>query len=993
MRVIFNNNIIKFINNNKPINLLYKTETTTTNNDRLLNIQSVIVPYNSKYVNIADILQIRSMFGGVTTPFIETDNSTQSIKFLGGYTSVQVGSYAKFVNLEPNTKYTLTTFVDGNTTNNIVFKVFDATNVKIGTTTSIEFSTNELGEYEFKNCFYWNNDEKSDSSKFIVFKNISLVKNEVILIENISITPSNLMLGVGASQQLQAILSPVGANGVITWASGNATVATVSQTGLVTCLASGETEIYASVKGNDKLLGVCTLIVSDEILGNSYIEFPYISTYYFNPKPTIDTDVIIPVYITDGKQSEVLLNDNTKLFNIIYSVDGVEYTLNNLNAGDHTINLGKLTEGEHYFTIQVLDLENNEKSNVIYNDLLVINPATYNPKDSEIYTITDTDLSTYSINKNNSTNETDLVNTRLGLTNLFQSIKDEGYKKCILPNGTYRVDRTPKLGTGNEAPIKIPSNFIIDLNGSTIKNHMYTANEGSTMIQMDNCRESSIINGVLEGDFFERRDAGYIDGGLGESCSILTMYGGKYNSFENLTIKQSTGYAIMTMVTNPTDLGILNGWVDVDIINGVEQDSDFKTTCASIDISRLKQKNIEYIYFGVYLGFGGFTGKSWVIDVHFYDNNNQYINTIRGYQYRKVKIPDDAYFARITIIDRAENEKPKIKAYYFDMAYYTTFKNIDCIDTRTCAFAPAQFNNMLLDNCTFTRCGYSITPCAIDLEDGWNNMQDFYLMNSRTIEHLGGSTFIDCSGFNHVTENCDNVRLTIRNPQGSTIRNNTNVQSFKFNNSDYHRTAFSRIHDNQFNVLTAMYDVSLNSTPTIVRDCTINNSSVISEKYTSYYDNCVFTDITLGGYSSIRNSTITNLSHYLTGFNFYNCKFQKTDDTFMKFAINDKEGAGYKNIEKSTFNCKANFACNNGFVNGIFKDNIFNDEVMIQPKDVLDLANTMGDIQFNNCTFKSKVTIKTGQNYVQFNNCTFEGERIFQETANVNCEFNNCIIA
>ena len=97
MRVLFNNNTIKFINNNKTINLLYKTK--TTNNDNLLNIQSVIVPYNSKYVNIADILQIRCTYGGVTTPFIETDNSTQSIKFLGGYSSNLVGSHAKFVNL------------------------------------------------------------------------------------------------------------------------------------------------------------------------------------------------------------------------------------------------------------------------------------------------------------------------------------------------------------------------------------------------------------------------------------------------------------------------------------------------------------------------------------------------------------------------------------------------------------------------------------------------------------------------------------------------------------------------------------------------------------------------------------------------------------------------------------------------------------------------------------------------------------------------------
>ena len=59
------------------------------------------------------------------------------------------------------------------------------------------------------------------------------------------------------------------------------------------------------------------------------------------------------------------------------------------------------------------------------------------------------------------------------------------------------------------------------------------------------------------------------------------------------------------------------------------------------------------------------------------------------------------------------------------------------------------------------------------------------------------------------------------------------------------------------------------------------------------------------------------------------------------------------------------------------------------------MSNNMGDIQFNNCTFKDIITINIKgcpECYVQFNNCTFEASPIFLGYGESNTEFNNCIL-
>ena len=221
---------------------------------------------------------------------------------------------------------------------------------------------------------------------------------------------------------------------------------------------------------------------------------PYISTYYFNTKPTIYEDVIIPFYVTNYDQSEYLYDEEIKL-DVLYQVDENSEKVITVSAGDNSINLGKLSKGEHYFSLQALDKSTNLKSHKLYNEVLVIDNS-YTITKEQTYTITDDDLSKYSITKVDTTDEDKMTNNRIGLTKLFADLQSQGYRRCILPfNSYFRIKKVS--GTEFEVrngAIQIPSNFTVDMNGSTFKLETNTEDINNInkvvdlLVRMNNCR-------------------------------------------------------------------------------------------------------------------------------------------------------------------------------------------------------------------------------------------------------------------------------------------------------------------------------------------------------------------------------------------------------------------------------------------------------------------------------------------------------------------------
>ena len=727
---------------------------------------------------------------------------------------------------------------------------------------------------------------------------------------------------------------------------------------------------------------------------SSAFKVPYISTYYFKTKPTIYEDIIIPIYITDYDHSEYLYDKEVKL-DVLYQVDENPEKVISVYAGNNSINLGKLTKGEHYFSIQAIDKTTGLKSHKLYNELLVIDDS-YTITDEQTYTISDDDLLKYNITKVDTTDETKMSNNRIGLTKLFADLQSQGYRKCILPaDGYFRCKKT----TGNDLEIRngaiqIPSNFTVDMNGSTFKLHTNTGDIGNTnsvvdlLVRMNNCYDSHLINGILEGDRAERKALGLETGYKGEPISTFQFLGGKYSSIENLRIKQTTGHTVMsaggisggiTSIPNTNFEKIL-------IYEGSIIDSDLWSTSQFIDLSKF---TMNYITVGRYLGYRGVRGKSLIVYYNFYDENYNFIKMIVGYQYRKTRIPSMAKYITVSFFGDLSTDT-NVNMFYFELGTNLEIKNIDFEDTRTCAIATTTSSGLLIDSVTFTRCGYSITPCPVDFEDGWQDCQDIYFMNSKRIgDRVGTADIIDNAGYNHVYENNDNLGYKIRySVVGLVIRNNKNMLSSSWQRGYETGSKFGRI---ESNIINGLFNSSTDDSDTngivssLIKNSIINCNGLLGASTKTFaYQNCIIYNFN-GSRIKATTSSIHPSPYLGYDFIFENCTFYNFDNinSSIKFSFNALNVPRY--FTNCIFKSPSELATHNNFNSGIFTNCIFEKSVSITPNQ----SNTLGDLQFNNCTFKDNISIKiTNSNcYIQFTNCKFERMKTFSNYGESNSLF------
>lgn len=711
----------------------------------------------------------------------------------------------------------------------------------------------------------------------------------------------------------------------------------------------------------------------------NYNEIPYISTYYFNPKPSVTEDCIIDFYVTDYSQKEYLENEQLKL-DVQYTIDDEMIGIITVKAGDNKVNLGKLSEGEHFFSLQAIDKETGLRSAKLYNEVLVIDPESYDIKDSEIYYVKDEDLKKYGIDNNNSDNEQDMINTREGLNNLFITLKDQGYRKCVLPKGYYRVKCTSRTEC-----INIPTNFTVDMNKSTFKlNTVCENNIGISLVRMDNTFDSHLINGILEGDRFERKDLGLEYGYNGEPINTLYIAGGKYSSIEDLTIKSTTGHTIGTEGETIAGAGNLTSFIEGIVINGVLKEDEKWCTSELKDISSLL--NDGYIMTGTYLGYRGVKGESLTIYYNFYDENKEFIETVVGYQYRKCRIPNNSKYVTVSFYGEV-NKDSNISLFYRELGTNWSYKNINFIDTRTTAIATSTCDDLLIENCSFTRCGNSITPAAVDFEDGWQECQDVYFRNCDLIENGAGNTIIDNTGFNHVYENNNDFSYLIRySVVGLTVRNSNSIPMLRWARGYETGSAYSRVYNNIIDTLISISDDNDEGIiSTIIKDSTIRGSMETSIK-TLAFENCDVEKLA-GKRAKFINCDIDVAPYLGEDYIFENCNFyNKTNiNETMRFSFNAYNA--YREFTNCKFKSPVNLDKHNEFNSGIFNNCVFEKNVTISPN----YKNNLKDIQFNNCIFKSDLNINICDEncFIEFNNCQFKGEKTFKRYGEKNSIFNN----
>ena len=179
------------------------------------------------------------------------------------------------------------------------------------------------------------------------------------------------------------------------------------------------------------------------------------------------------------------------------------------------------------------------------------------------------------------------------------------------------------------------------------------------MITLNNTFDSHVINGIIEGDYYSHD---YANSPNNSEWVMGISIGGesKYSSFENLIIKDITGYGGGNGIANskdkslgytylsPTALGDIFKLGDIDRKTGEVIESTNRTTSDFINIDGYDE--IGYLSVSKYLGYQGNSSNTWNIIAHFYDGNQNYVTSIDGYFYRRIAVPNDAKYMKVTIL-------------------------------------------------------------------------------------------------------------------------------------------------------------------------------------------------------------------------------------------------------------------------------------------------------------------------------------------------------
>jgi hypothetical protein len=652
---------------------------------------------------------------------------------------------------------------------------------------------------------------------------------------------------------------------------------------------------------------------------------PYISTYYIEPKVDVGKTVTINYYVTDAAQQEYLKDITAETFVVDYWVNGTKKTIQGVKAGDNSLTFPAPAKGTVLFSLQATDRE-GRKTHRLYHEFLATDPASsVIPKEKILIP----DLANFGIYNDN----THPVETTKGLTEMLKWASDHGYRKVVLPKGTYRIDEN--------STVQMATRLTLDMNGSTFKLNP-NALDKAMMLEMFQCYDSHIINGTFEGDLKEH-DFKNAPNNSEWVCAINIGQGTQYSSFKDIKIIDVTGYgsntslggngtrtysAVYPKSVGDFALGDINE-------RGETVPSEVRTSSVKpLDITPFLEPH-GFIQMGAYLGYQGNPAGNWVYKASFYDANQKFIESIEGYMYRRLYPPKNAKFARFTLFSTATPKN--LTVFNFLQPYNCAFINVHHENIRCVGMVPSGFVNLLVEGNTFENCGSSSAKCAFDAEDGWDLMQDL-TFRKNVFGKNPNNEFLTCAGHNFVME--DNVmKVYMWDRTKSTVFRNNKIKSAGFLFGTLNRSGYHRISNNTFDG-----SVSLNT-----------------QTATPDKEHCI-RDNTINGTVGIRVDAKTQANSAY----FYKCKITggSLNGKFVKCDIKDTKNAGGTfSIHESTVENSLLKTSGNGLQSAIMDSTIKNCQVV-----------TMGGTMTmkNNKLIETECTAvgdwSTGHEYILINN-------------------------
>ena len=524
---------------------------------------------------------------------------------------------------------------------------------------------------------------------------------------------------------------------------------------------------------------------------------------------------------------------------------------------------------------------------------------------------------------------TEATNTRIGLQKLLDDKKAEGYNRILLLPGIYRID--------HQQTIYVPDRFTLNMNGATLKENQFTGNK-SLMLSLDSTFDSHVLNGNIEGDYFSHDYENSTNNS--EWLMGVSISGNcKYSSFENINIKNITGYGGGNGISSKCGytyfekpLGNIFTLGDINIKTGFPIESSIRSTTNFIDISNYIK--YDYISINKRLGYQGMLGGSWNLILHFYDNNKKYIKSINTFQYRRTRIPSNSHFMKVTILSSISSAD--FYMLYFKVPCHCSFNNIVFNNCRCVGLAQSAMNDMLVSNCKFTNNGQSGAFCAYNAEDGWDQMQDVTIKNCEFINNYRND-FLTCAGHNFIIDGQISGKIYMwERARSSVIINctNTNITLQSGGNDTIVKHGIYRVYNNNFTGGNLANNTSKNNISTGLLSGILYNSILNGLSNISDYNNCTII------VSSVFMSYLNKIS--LINSTLQPC--ESFNDRYMISFNNSHLDNCY--FENCYFKGKCSLSNHNGFYSGKFINCIFED-VNIFPNV---LSNSDDLILFDNCT-------------------------------------------
>ncbi len=359
---------------------------------------------------------------------------------------------------------------------------------------------------------------------------------------------------------------------------------------------------------------------------------------------------------------------------------------------------------------------------------------------------------------------TNALKTSVGINKFLNDVREKGYRQVVFLPGTYRM--------ANAQKILIPSGLTVDLNGATIKLNQFTGASGEQIL-MRNCVDSHVINGIVEGDYFEHDYANSPN--HSEWVMGIAIDGeSKYSSYERLLVRYITGYGTGNGFHGnrgkyaPTK-NFTTGTIDEKTGKDLPNVKDLVIS-AMEDITPFV-KDGGYLACSRWLGYQGMIGHDWSLRFHFYDKAGKYMETIYGRQYRIVRIPEGAEKVRVTVYASDPKAVGGLILNYFRRPWNSWFENIFILSARCVGMAPSAMYNFRFANCSFARSGENLAKCAFDAEDGWDMMQDVWIVRNKFFKNPVNE-LLTCAGHNFIIEDNECRMHLWSRTNGYVVRDN-----------------------------------------------------------------------------------------------------------------------------------------------------------------------------------------------------------------------------